>query len=832
MGTFGTSTTKYSLNRIVGKPQVVARTAQDVNRLLGTAAASMQEVKKIQDDEQAYELNTKYNQIQRDYHNAMTNAGDDLEALTKAYDDYHSRTTQLMDDTSYDPKVRTRFTQVALNDIGKIRSKHDAIRMRYVKDRFSAKVATDAMTYKSLPTSEKQQWFKDKVEVGKLTGLNANESAQIVISNLLNTYKVALSTGDVSLEQIKSMKQDFLELAKADPKLKGKNYYEAAVQTMDEYEKNKRTVTYKNIDTAIQSNPYDFKDNKQLIESSELDKNQKIDLLNKIKKQEFVFQVKTTAFSTEAQVKNTDVSLDLVSSAIKNRLKIDPTYTKEQADYDLKRAKDYRKRVNDRKKSKLEQAIKEEAKRYIGHLKSTRTYDDPNKVSKVISLLPYSQSNETFFRRNNVGYSIEKNGVIADFDGYKKQGLLYDTDAEWYKSEAKRYVSKNSQMLLSDNPKDLAALGGMVKLTRQLGNVPTVVASMLNKPDLNKAEGVQQLTSNIKKIDTFLKYNPDMTKQILGTSEQQKKFYLYKAMLLSTSESGNSLTADEIQKTKDILAGNISLKGNDKINAFNYFDKHYTKAGQNYKAQQEDLETFYNLKLAGVSDSDAIDQINAQYKVAQSDRYSLVGVDPNDPKYKNIDDTLDYIMNNDNVVNLPENKDAYFTVDPNTGHLLVGTKEVHGMEDTLIPVDKLNDVVAMLKNDDHLKENYDKLQDMETLKKTNPTLYTQLKGIKETENKVASYVISNMSSLTKHSFNGAFGFWKDYFKQWKTFAEMPFKDKSRLIEDIKSVIKQNGITQFMEALVGKQVYHLKRVPNVVSKDEIKNLQQKTGMVGK
>jgi len=800
MEMFGTSTKKYSLNQIIGKPQVVAHTAQDVNNLLGTVAQSAEQVHKVVADEQSYSLNKKYNQVQIQYNDAMTNSNGDLGLQTQAYDNYIRETKKLMSSEDVDEKVLTRFNAVALNDISRIRGMHDRIRHEYNKNRFYDKVTTDAITYKSLPPKDKQQWYKDKIELGKLYKLQPNEVAKEVITSLTNTYKASI-TPDTTLEQLKEMKDSIEAFKKVDDKLNGKDYFNRSLDTLNRYIDKKQAVENSVVYSQINDSSISIKDKKDILNNANLPKNIKQAYGTIVANQEHSLKLHNIASSSEAVIRNVEIPLKDVKSYVENRQKYDNKYTPEQAKYDMFRAKTIRAK-NSKINSGVSDEVKTIAKEYIGHLQSTGTYDDPKKVIAYASILPYSASLETFVRRNSVGYTIQKNGFIPSFDNLKNNQSLYDTDKEWYKTEANRFINKQSSMLLN-NPdnNNIIALGGMVKTTRQVGNIPTIVDKLLVQPDTTNADGIKQLATNIVTIDKLVSTNPELSDKILGTDKE--KFMLYKAMMLSTSDNGNVLTAPEIQKVNDILANKeiYKLKPQDKIDAVQYFNDNYSKAGQTAKQQMSDKELFLSLKKAGVSEDDAIKQINSMYQVASGDNYSLVGVSPDSPDYKDIGDTLKYLSTDVLSVN---NKDVFYTVNNKDDTLMLGTKEMPGQYDTGIPIRTkynidgsieemgVNDVVGFVRT-------YKAEQRRRAFSKT--PAGRSIEWFKHSKaDKVGHYIYDKFKDAIQRNVKGDFGVWNPLIKSAKTWYNLPATIRKKFVDSNINIIDKIGIVQFMKHL--------------------------------
>jgi len=685
---FGTSTRKYSLASISARPQARITTADDINTLLGTVAKTTDDVVKIIEDKQSVELNKKYNDLQVAYNESMTSAGEDLGKQTEAYDTFYNQTKSLMNTTNVSEKVKARFNAVALNDISRIRSKHDAIRNIYNENLFYDDIATDAMTFKSLTAKQKKNWYLEKQTVGKLRNLQPNQISEQIIKAMYNTNR-ALITKDTDLATLETMKSDIEAIAEVDDKVKGKPYYSEALQGMESYINNKKSAMESTLLQELSYGGYDTKTQLALVKEATYLTNDKRTAYNQmIKNKDYNQKLEISAGNWSAVMNNFDIGMDTLKVMGKNRMKLDPKYTEEMYQSDLFNANKARKAYQRTQDTYNRTEQKNMALEKLNMIKSYGSYDvEPSVVNNLILTATgdgaLSQENISFARRYNIGYEATTQGFVDSFENYKNRpNGLVDNDASFYKELATNFVSnKAAEMFDSGN---VVTLGGIISKTRQVGKVKNIISTALDGSVVETTDDITKLEQGISKTGVILASNVDKIDAILD-KDSKKRFLLYSNFMLS---NGNKLTKPFIDKVEKFIETpeyknfkETSTKGQESIK---YFTDNWK--GESMATFGYDKETYSTLKEFGMSDKEALDAINSRYKVAKGDNYSLVGIDPQDPMYEDIDNTIKKLS-----TQITENtKDAFFTVGSD-GMLWLGSKDYPAQTNLGIPLKTTRD---------------------------------------------------------------------------------------------------------------------------------------------
>lgn len=674
MADFGTSTKKFSLASLDTRQNVKDTTARDVNTLLGTVAKGIEDYQAIQDNEDTTSLNKAYNQLQVAYNNQMTNAGDDLGLQTEAYDTFRASTDSLMNTTGMSDKVLTRFNSVALNDISRIRGKHDAIRNAYNENRFYDSVATDAVTFKSLSLEDKQAWFKEKQSVGGLYQLTSAQVSEQLVKAMSNTQKAMYDSETTTLEQLELMKKDIEGISTIDDKVVGKPYYNQALADIGSLILGKKQHLERVLAQELNS--------KELNEKQKLDKIQQSVWLSNDKKNLYTVAVKNEAFNTKlvntagnfsSVMSNFEVPMSTVRVMGKNRMALDPSYSREDYESDVFKAEQDRQKFTKSQNTINVQQQKNMATQVLNEIKSRGDFTQytPEQIDSFILTSTgdsaISEANFSFSRRYKVGHQAYQSGLIESFSNYKGVGALTNNDTSWYEGVSKSFVNELVPTLPSGSAQDVYALAGIISRTRQVGNIKNVLSNMLDGTTVKTADELKTLSDNIGRTSILLNSNPEKVDKLLD-ADSKKRYYIYSSLM---AKNAGVLTQPQVDKVEMFLSTPeyknfkpSSSKGQDSLS---YFMSKWN--GEDKRTLSYDQETFMAMKEFGMSDKEAVEVINSRYKVTKGDNYSFSGVDAEKANFKDLEDNLKKFSSKVGEYD----KEAYFTVNE-AGEIMIGTK--------------------------------------------------------------------------------------------------------------------------------------------------------------
>lgn len=249
-----------------------------------------------------------------------------------------------------------------------------------------------------------------------------------------------------------------------------------------------------------------------------------------------------------------------------------------------------------------------------------------------------------------------------------------------------RYIEALTKDAFNGDNMSLGVISNIVKNHNTVGDLPTTIGKSLKNADIETADGVAKLSSDLKAISFILEQNPMQAKTILG--ENASLFYMYRAASISTPKGQDiGISQSEINKIQEIQSNPHSF---DKLIS-NYdreldtFSSKWQGSSLNYRAQ--DLATYKSMRMMGIDSSVALEEINKQYTVLKGKNYSLVGADTTNPQFSGIEKAMSRLSEQSKLYG----DKTYFSVDPKTQSIVVGTKEFPNIQSLNIPLTTVTD---------------------------------------------------------------------------------------------------------------------------------------------
>ena len=294
---------------------------------------------------------------------------------------------------------------------------------------------------------------------------------------------------------------------------------------------------------------------------------------------------------------------------------------------------------------------------------------------------------------NNGVYSVENLKLIDDArvrDIYNASpnevintpiSKVDESNRDIVQKTSNRYIEQLTVDAFNGDGKSLGAISTIIKNHNTVGELPTTIGKSLKNADLETADGVNKLSSDLKAISFILEQNPLQEKALLG--DNASLFYMYKAASISTPKGQDvGISQSEVLKIQEIKSNPHSF---DKLIS-NYERELATFGGKwqgsslNYRAQ--DLSTYKAMRMMGVDADKALEELNKQYTVLKGKNYSLVGVDTTNPQFSGIEKAMSKLSEQSKLYG----DKTYFSVDPDTQSIVVGTKEFPRIQSLNIPL--------------------------------------------------------------------------------------------------------------------------------------------------